>query len=44
MIVAKLDKERNMILQNNNWAAAWDFQQFDFLTSVESEEPVQPPF
>ena len=26
------------------WAVAWDFQQFDILTSVDSEEPVQPPF
>ena len=24
------------------WAAAWDFQQFDILTSVDSGEPVQP--
>ena len=43
-MLAKQDKERNMILQNNKLAAAWDFQQFDILTSVESEEPVQPPF
>ena len=26
------------------WAAAWDFQQFDILTSVASDEPLQPPF
>ena len=26
------------------WAAAWDFQKFDILTSVDSHEPVQPPF
>ena len=26
------------------WAGAWDFQQFDILTSVDSEEPLQPPF
>ena len=25
-------------------AAAWDFQQFDILTSVDSDEPLQPPF
>ena len=25
------------------WAAAWDFQQFDILTSVDLEEPKQPP-
>ena len=28
---------------NNNWARAWDFQQFDILISVDSDEPVQPP-
>ena len=28
----------------NDWAAAWDFQQFDILTSVDSDEPLQPPF
>ena len=27
-----------------NWASACDFQQFDILTSVDSDEPVQPPF
>ena len=26
------------------WASAWDFQQFDILTSVDSDEPLQPPF
>ena len=26
------------------WASACDFQQFDILTSVDSDEPVQPPF
>ena len=26
------------------WAAEWDFQQFDILTSVDSDEPLQPPF
>ena len=26
------------------WAAAWDFQQFDILTSVDPNEPLQPPF
>ena len=31
-------------LQNMIWAAAWDFQQFDILTSVDSDEPLQPPF
>ena len=30
--------------RTTNWAAAWDFQQFDILTSVDSDEPVQPPF
>ena len=25
------------------WASAWDFQQFDILTSVDSYEPVQRP-
>ena len=28
----------------NNWAAAWDFQQFDILTSVDSDEPLHPLF
>ena len=27
----------------NNWAAACDFQQCGILTSVDSDEPVQPP-
>ena len=26
------------------WATAWDFQQFDILTSVDSDEPVQLPY
>ena len=26
----------------NNWAVAWDFQQFDILTSVDSDEPETP--
>ena len=26
------------------WATAWDFQQCGILTSVDSDEPVQPPF
>ena len=26
------------------WSVAWDFQQFDISTSVDSDEPVQPPF
>ena len=26
------------------WAVPWDFQQCDILTSVDSDEPVQPPF
>ena len=25
------------------WAAAWDFQRFDILTCVDSDEPLQPP-
>ena len=29
---------------NNIWAAACDFQQSGILTSVDSDEPVQPPF
>ena len=28
----------------DKWASACDFQQFDILTSVDSDEPVQPPF
>ena len=28
----------------HNWATAWDFQQFNILTSVESDEPLQPAF
>ena len=24
------------------WVVTWDFQQFDILTSVDSDEPVQP--
>ena len=27
-----------------NWATAWDFQQCVILTSVDSDEPLQPPF
>ena len=30
--------------QNAIWAAAWDFQQFDILTNVDSDEPLQPHF
>ena len=26
------------------WAATWDFQQCGILTSIDSDEPVQPPF
>ena len=26
------------------WAAAWDFQHFEILTSVDSDEALQPPF
>ena len=26
------------------WAPAWDFQQFDILTSVDSDKTLQPPF
>ena len=29
---------------NYNWASAWDFQQFDILTGVDLDEPLQPPF
>ena len=32
-----------VIISYGIWAAAWDFQQFDILTSVDSDEPVQPP-
>ena len=28
----------------NNWAAAWDFQQFEILTNVDSDEPLHPSF
>ena len=28
----------------HKWASAWDFQQFDILTCVDSDEPLQPPF
>ena len=31
-----------VLLSTHN--SACDFQQFDILTSVDSEEPVQPPF
>ena len=30
--------------KNNYLAATCDFQQFDMLTSVDSDEPLQPPF
>ena len=26
------------------WAATWDFQQFEIFISVDSDEPLQPPF
>ena len=31
-------------LNITKWAVAWDFQQFDILTSVDSDQPVQPSF
>ena len=39
---------RHLIRQNQSsekeiWASACDFQQFGILTSVDSDEPVQPP-
>ena len=33
-----------LLVLDYNWASACDFQQFDILTSVDSDEPVQPPF
>ena len=33
-----------LIRNKNIRASARDFQQFDILTSVDSDEPVQPPF
>ena len=34
------DIETNQLI----WAAAWDFQQFDILSSADSDDPLQPPF
>ena len=31
-------------LPNTIWSSAWDFQQCDILTCVDSDEPLQPPF
>ena len=28
---------------NDNWAATCDFQQYGIFTSVDSDEPLQPP-
>ena len=33
-----------LITKKNHLAATFDFQQCDILTSVDSDEPVQPPF
>ena len=32
------------VAESYDWAAAWDFQQFDILTSVDLDEPLQSPF
>ena len=34
----------NVSLTAINWAVECDFQQFDILTSLDSDEPLQPPF
>ena len=34
----------SMVRLLTKWATAWDFQQFDILTSVDSDKPVQSPF
>ena len=38
--------ERNILIlsRKHNWAMTCDFQQRGILTSVDSDEPVQPPF
>ena len=33
-----------IIHHTNKWAVAWDFQQFDILTIVDSDKPLHPPF
>ena len=35
---------RNYISRNNIWAVTCDFQQCGILTSMDSDDPVQPPF
>ena len=37
-------KKNQTCYHNDKWAGAWEFQQFDILTNVDSHEPVQPPF
>ena len=47
MRLVPYSRDRAHILEkayNNEWVAACDFQQFGTLTSVDSDEPVQPPF
>ena len=31
-------------ISDNTWAVTWDFQQCGILTSLDSDQPVQPPF
>ena len=33
-----------MSIQDRDWAVTFDFQQCGILTSVDLDEPVQPPF
>ena len=35
---------RHGCFTSHNWASAWDFQQYDILTCVDSDEPLHPPF
>ena len=34
----------HILLATSNWALTFDFQQHGILTSVDSDEPIQPPF
>ena len=38
------NKHTQLHSETYNWASAWYFQHFDILTSVDSDEPLQPPF
>ena len=40
----KRQKARLVITENGKWAVTFDFQQCGILTSVDSDEHVQPPF